>query len=72
LEIERFNVGTKQQRAANIAQMERRLTRSLHQGDRVSHRKGETTSSMNEREFPHLVELALPPGGFLGQELEFR
>jgi hypothetical protein len=27
-------------------------------------RKGEITLHMNERDFPHLVELMLPPGGF--------
>ena len=27
-------------------------------------RKGETTARQNERDFPHLVELPLPPGGF--------
>jgi hypothetical protein len=26
---------------------------------------------MNERDFPHLVELELPPGGFRSQNLEF-
>jgi hypothetical protein len=26
-------------------------------------RKGEITSRINERDFPHLVELELPPGG---------
>src|SRR5258708_15697001 len=33
--------------------------------------KGEITSHMNERDFPHLVELELPPGGFRSQSLEF-
>ena len=27
-------------------------------------RKRETLGLRNERDFPHLVELALPPGGF--------
>ena len=35
----------------------------------MNRRKGEVTGHMNERDFPHLVELALPPGGF--QDLEF-
>jgi hypothetical protein len=26
---------------------------------------------MNERDFPHLVELELPPGGLPSQNLEF-
>jgi hypothetical protein len=30
----------------------------------MSRRKGEGTGHMNEREFPHLVELELPRGGF--------
>lgn len=34
-------------------------------------RKGETTGRMNERDFPHLIELAVPPRGFQGQDLEF-
>ena len=33
----------------------------------MSRRKGETTGAMNERDFPHIVELALPPGGFSDQ-----
>jgi hypothetical protein len=37
----------------------------------MSRRKGEVTGHMNEREFPHLVELKLPPGGFRSQNLEF-
>jgi len=37
----------------------------------MSRRKGEITGHMNEREFPHLVELELPPGGFRSQNLEF-
>jgi hypothetical protein len=37
----------------------------------MSRRKGEVTGHMNEREFPHLVELELPPGGFRSQNLEF-
>jgi hypothetical protein len=35
----------------------------------MSRRKGEVTGHMNEREFPHLVELELPPGGFRSQAL---
>jgi hypothetical protein len=27
-------------------------------------RKGERTSRMNERDFPHIVELPVPEGGF--------
>jgi hypothetical protein len=37
----------------------------------MSRRKGEGTGHMNEREFPHLVELELPRGGFRSQNLEF-
>jgi hypothetical protein len=37
----------------------------------MSRRKGEVTAHMNEREFPHLVELELPPSGFRSQNLEF-
>src|SRR5438067_5338585 len=37
----------------------------------MSRRKGEVTGHMNEREFSHLVELKLPPGGFRSQNLEF-
>jgi hypothetical protein len=33
----------------------------------MGRRKGETTGAMNERDFPHWVELALPPGGFSDQ-----
>jgi hypothetical protein len=29
----------------------------------MSRHKGEITARMNERDFPHLVELLLPPGG---------
>jgi hypothetical protein len=29
----------------------------------MSRRKGEQTARMNERDFPHLVEIPLPPGG---------
>jgi hypothetical protein len=32
---------------------------------RMTRRKSEITGHMNERDFPHLVELHLPPGGFL-------
>ena len=37
----------------------------------MSRRKSEITGHMNERDFPHLVELALPPGGIRDQSLEF-
>jgi hypothetical protein len=30
----------------------------------MTRRKAEITARMNERDFPHIVELALPPGGF--------
>jgi hypothetical protein len=36
-----------------------------------SRRKSEITGHMNERDFPHLVELELPPGGFRHKTLEF-
>jgi hypothetical protein len=34
-------------------------------------RKGEITAHQNEREFPHIVELPLPSGGFRHQHSEF-
>jgi hypothetical protein len=37
----------------------------------MSRRKDELTGLMNERDFPHVVELALPPGGFRSRSLEF-
>jgi hypothetical protein len=37
----------------------------------MSRRKGERTGAINEREFPHLVELALPSGGFRSRSSEF-
>ena len=37
----------------------------------MSRRKSEITGHLNERDFPHLVELALPPGGFRNRDLEF-
>jgi hypothetical protein len=37
----------------------------------MTRRKREITGLVNERDFPHLVELALPPGGFRGAFLEF-
>jgi hypothetical protein len=37
----------------------------------MTRRKGEITGHQNERDFPHLVELPLPPGGFRGQLSEF-
>ena len=33
----------------------------------MSRRKGEIASVMNERDFPHIVELPLPSGGFRSQ-----
>lgn len=30
----------------------------------MTRRKGEITARMNERDFPHVAELALPSGGF--------
>ena len=33
----------------------------------MARRKGEITSAMNERGFPHIVELPLPAGGFRSQ-----
>jgi hypothetical protein len=35
----------------------------------MTRRKGEITARMNERDFPHIVELALPEGGY-GNRLE--
>ena len=32
--------------------------------EKVARRKGEITGATNERDFPHVVELALPPDGF--------
>ena len=37
----------------------------------MSRRKREITGLTNERDSPHLVELALPPGGFRRAFLEF-
>ena len=37
----------------------------------MTRRKREITGLTNERDFPHLVELALPPGGFRSVFLEF-
>ncbi len=37
----------------------------------MSRRKAEVTGLMNERDFPHVVELALPPGGFRSRSSEF-
>jgi hypothetical protein len=36
----------------------------------MPHRKREIVGLTNERDFPHLVELALPPGGFRSVFLE--
>jgi hypothetical protein len=33
----------------------------------LSRRKGEITSRMRERDYPHIVELPLPPSGFRSQ-----
>jgi hypothetical protein len=37
----------------------------------MSRRKTEITGHVNERDFPHLVELELPPGGFRNKSQEF-
>ena len=37
----------------------------------MTRRKFEITGHMNERDFPHLVDLELPPGGFRNKSLEF-
>jgi hypothetical protein len=37
----------------------------------MNRRKEETIGRMNERDFPHLIELAVPPRGFQEQDLEF-
>src|SRR5499426_2335176 len=37
----------------------------------MTRRKREITGLANEQDFPHLVELALPPGGFRSVFLEF-
>jgi hypothetical protein len=37
----------------------------------MSRRKSEITGYMNERDFPHLVELELPAGGFRDKSQEF-
>jgi hypothetical protein len=37
----------------------------------MSRRKRESVGLANERDFPHLVELAVPPGGFRRAFLEF-
>jgi hypothetical protein len=38
--------------------------------DEMTRRKREITGLANEQDFPHLVELALPPGGFRSVFLE--
>ena len=38
--------------------------------DEMTHRKREIIGLRNERDFPHVVELGLPPGGFRGVLLE--
>jgi hypothetical protein len=40
------------------------------EGARMSRRKGEATSKMNERDFPHIVELPVPRGGFREKSFE--
>jgi hypothetical protein len=35
----------------------------------MTRRKGEITGHQNERDFPHIVELPLPSGGFRGHIL---
>jgi len=37
----------------------------------MTRRKFEITGHMNERDFPHIVELELPPGGLRSQSLDF-
>ena len=37
----------------------------------MTRRKREITGLANEQDFPHLVELAVPPEGFRGTFLEF-
>jgi hypothetical protein len=37
----------------------------------MSRRKSEITGHINKRDFSHLVELALPPGGLRSQSFEF-
>jgi hypothetical protein len=37
----------------------------------MTRRKAEITGHQNERDFPHLVELPLPSGGFRNQLWEF-
>jgi hypothetical protein len=37
----------------------------------MSRRTGEITGHMNERDFPHLVELELPPAGLRDRSFEF-
>jgi hypothetical protein len=37
----------------------------------MSRRKRESIGLANERDFPHVVELAVPPGGFRSAFLEF-
>ena len=37
----------------------------------MTRRKREITGLANERDFPHVVELAVPPEGFHGAFLEF-
>src|SRR6516165_5583164 len=48
-----------------------REARSRRRLGQMSRRKSEITGHMNERDFPHLVELELPSGGFRNKSLEF-
>ena len=41
-------------------------TGAAFRGYNMTRRKGEITARMNERDFPHTVELALPEGGGFG------
>src|SRR5215831_7350970 len=46
-------------------------TRSRRGLGEMTRRKREIVGLTNEQDFPHLVELAVPPGGFRGAFLEF-
>src|SRR5262245_2204820 len=37
----------------------------------MTRRKFEITGHLNERDFPHVVDFELPPGGFRNKSLEF-
>ena len=47
------------------------VKRSRGRLGKMTRRKREITGLANEQDFPHLVELALPPGGFRSVFLEF-